>query len=196
MKKIFILAVFLFLIIILPVFADDDTTSGGVEDLMKYTNTAENPFAGQKQFSDEDFQKALKEVKARQNKKKKQTKPFKGASYNEENNGGYIHETAEKNLLLTVPTCLINGDGHEIPVGYYKIVGEKTNDGIYLDFYESSILIAKVPAIETNSDFDQTAMNFVQLMPYNEQRVKIIYGSMDFNAYTFIKIKTQISDTN
>lgn len=63
-------------------------------------------------------------------------------------------------------------------------------------FYQSSTLVAHVPAIETQSDFDQKSINFVQLLPYNEQRIKIIYGSMDFNAYTFIRIKAEISDQN
>lgn len=197
MKKIFVFLTFVFLMTILPVYADDEFSSGGVDDLLKYTNSVENAFAGQKKITDEQFQKTLEEVKAKKNKKnKRKNKPFKGTGYNEENNGGYISETAEKNLILSVPLYLTNGDGAEIPIGHYKIVGKKENNNIYLDFYQSATLIARVPALETDSDFNQTSMNFVQLMPYNEQRVKIIYGSMDFNAYTFIKIKDPISDLN
>lgn len=81
-------------------------------------------------------------------------------------------------------------------MGHYKIVGEKINDKVFLDFYQSSTLVAKVPATETSNDFNEMAINFVKLLPYNEKRVKIIFGSMDFNAYTFIQIKNEISDTN
>jgi len=182
----------------IPALAEsDDDFGGGIEEMLKYSNTVENAFANQKQITDEEFQKTLNEVKTKQNKKKKinkADKPFKGKEFNEENNGGYINETAEKNILLILPLALINGDGKELPVGHYKVIGEKENGNVYLNFYQAHSLVAKVPAIETNSDFDQTAINFVQLVPYNDERVKVIYGSMDVNAYTFIRIKNKISD--
>lgn len=196
MRKIFIIA-FLLLLIGLPIFASDDSyNNDGIDSLMKSTPIIDGAFDGQKKITDEQFQSALDQVKAKRNKGKKKNKPFKGSNYNEENNGGYLSETADKNLLLSVPLCLTNGDGAEIPIGNYKIVGEKTDKKPYLDFYQSSTLVAHVPAIETQSDFDQTSINFVKLLPYNEQRIKIIFGSMDFNAYTFIRIKTEISDQN
>lgn len=180
---------------VLPVFAEDDSGgSGGIEDTMKYTNSVENAFAGQKPVTDEEFQKTLDKLKAK--KKGKKNKPFKGQSFNEENNNSYLDETADKNVLLGVPLCLTNGDGTEIPTGHYKIVGKKEGKNVYLDFYQSSALIAHVPAIETQNDFNQTDINFVKLLPYNAQRVKVIYGSIDFNAYTFIRIKDEISDRN
>jgi len=198
MKRITVFFIFIALTaLILPTFADETDASGGIEDAMKYTNFVENGFEGQKKITDEDFQKTLAEVKARQHKKgKKNKQQVKGKDFNQENNGGYINETAEKNLLLSVPLELTNGDGTDIPIGHYKIVGEKTRDNVYIDLYQTSTMIARVPAIETNSDFDQPTINFVQLLPYNDERIKIIYGSMDFNAYTFIKIKNKISDTN
>lgn len=198
MRIIITISILLLIFIGTSVYADDESMpAGGVEDLIKYTNSVDNAFAGQKPVTDEEFEKVYKQVKAKKDKKnKKKSKPFKGTGYNEENNGGYIDETAQKNILLGVPTTLINGDGKEIPIGHYKIVGEQARDGTYLDFYQSSTLVARVPAITTDSDFDQNAINFVQLMPYNEERVKVIFGSMDFNAYTFIKIKNSISDRN
>lgn len=194
MKKIFAVLIFLFLAIVLPVFADDSGGYGSIEDSMKYTNSVEDAFNGQKPITDEEFQKTLDRIKAKQNKGK--TKKIKGSSYDEESNSGYLDETAEKNILLSVPLGLINGDGTEIPVGHYKIVGTKVGNDVYLDFYQSSIKVARVPAIETQNDFKQSTINFVQLLPYNSQRVEVIYGSMDFNAYTFIRIKKEISDQN
>lgn len=194
MKKILAVLIFLFFIIGLPVFADDSGGYGGIEDSMKYTNSVEDAFNGQKPITDEEFQKTIDKIKAKQNKGK--NKRIKGSSYDEENNSGYLDETAEKNILLSVPLGLINGDGAEIPVGHYKIVGTKVGKDVYLDFYQSSIKVARVPAIETQNDFKQSAINFVQLLPYNSQRVEVIYGSMDFNAYTFIRIKKEISDVN
>lgn len=197
MKKIFIIFIFLLLIIVKPVFADDlsDTNDSGTDDMMKYTNTFENGFAGQKQITDEEFQKTLQQVKAKQKKKKNKNIP-KGKSYNDDNSSEHIFDTADKNILLSVPLELINGDGTEIPTGHYKIVGEKTNNQVYLNFYQSATLVAKVPAIETNSDFGKMQINFAELQPYNEKRVRVIFGSMDFNAYTFINIENPISDNN
>lgn len=198
MKKIFSVTLFLLLCIAIPVFAaDDDVSSDGVEGLYKVSPAFETPFAGQKQITDEEFEKVYQQVKQKQDKKKnRKKKAIKGKGFNEENNREHINETAEKNILLSIPLSLINGDGAELPVGHYKIVGEKTDNNVYLDFYQSSSLIARVPAIETQSDFDQSEINFAQLLPYNEERVKVIFGSMDFNAYTFIKIKDKISDLN
>lgn len=195
MKKIFAILIFLFFIIILPVFAQEDSSYGGIGDTMRYTNSVENAFAGQKPVTDEEFKKALEEVKARKGKRKKE-KVFKGKNFNDESSNIPLDEAAEKNILLGVPLCLINDDGAEIPMGHYKITGKKNGNKVYLDFYQSSTLIAHVPAIETQNDFDQTAMNFVKLLPYNSQQVKVIFGSLDFNAYTFIRIKGEISDTN
>ncbi len=189
MRKIFFILIFLSIILVLPASAEDESEyTGGIEDAMKYSDSFDNAFAGQKKVTDEDFEKALEQVKSKQ-KKKKKDKLFKGKSLNEEDGGKYIDKIAGKNLLLRVPVCLINGDGAEIPIGHYKILGKKKSNQIYLDFFQSSKLIASVPAIETNNDFNKTEINFVQLIPYNEERIKIIYGSIDFNAYSFINIK-------
>ena len=195
MKKILFIII-IFFILSIPCYSannknndpENNNDTGNIEDLLKYTNTFDNGFEGQKQITDEEFQKTLEQVKAKQ-KKKKKAKPLKGKNFNDSDTSDYISETAEKNLILGLPVNLVNGDGAEIPIGHYKIVGEKKEDKVFLDFYQSSTLIAKVPAIETNYDFDESNINFVKLVPYNDERVKVIYGSMDFNAYTFIKIK-------
>lgn len=193
MKKIFVLLIFLFLII-LPVLAEDYSDSFGIGDSMKDTGSVENAFNGQKSITDEEFQKTIDKIKAKQNKGK--NKKFKGKSFNEESSGDHIDETAAKISILSIPLSLINGDGTEIPAGHYKIVGKKEKNDIYLEFYQSSALVARVPAIETNNDFKENDINFVKLLPYNSQRVEVIYGSIDFNAYTFIRIKNEISDKN
>lgn len=194
MKKILIALMIICLMRVLPVMAEDGSEGfGGIGDSMKDTAGVENAFNGQKPITDEEFQKTLDKIKAKQNKGKKL---FKGKNVNEENSGTYLDETTAKVTVLSVPFDLVNGDGAEIPVGHYKIVGKKEKNDIYLEFYQSSQLVAKVPAIETNKDFNQNDINYVKLLPYNSQRVEVIYGSIDFNAYTFIRIKNEISDGN
>lgn len=193
MKKIFIALIILFIIQVI-VFADDNSGGyGGIEDAMQKTNSVEDAFNGQKPVTDEEFQKTLNRVKSKQKKGKNK---IKGKGFNEESSGTHIDEAAEKNSVLSVPLNLINGDGIEIPIGHYKIVGTKKDKEVYLDFYQSSNLVARVPAIETESDFNEMNINFVKLMPYDSKRIKIIYGSIDFNAYTFIRIEKEISDLN
>jgi len=195
MKKILII-ISAFCILTLPCFADDGD-GGGVEDTMKYTNSVENAFLGQEKITDEQFQKTLKEVKAKQQKKKRKNKQqLKGKNFNEETSGGYIGETADKNILLMLPICLVNEDGTDIPIGHYKVVGKKVNDQIFLEFQQSGSTVGKIKATETNNDFDEAGINFIKVLPYNEKRVRIIFGSLDFNAYAYVKIKDEISDQN
>ena len=47
-------------------------------------------------------------------------------------------------------------------------------------------MIAKLPATETNDDFGEQTINFVKLIPHGDYHVQIIYGSLDFNAYSII----------
>lgn len=182
-------------------FADDlDATSGGIENIMDATSVIENGFGNQKQITDEEFQKTIDKIKEKRMKSKKYRKknniptPMKGSSINESNRES-IDETAEQNLILTSPVEMITEDGMEIPAGHYKIVGKKAKDNsIRLEFYQSYTLVASVPALETKDDFDESSVNFIKMLPYSEQKVKIIYGSMDFNAYTFINIKQEFAD--
>lgn len=193
MRKFFLTLILLFILNI-PSFAFDESLSEGMEGLFRHSESVENAFTGQKQITDEEFEKTYQRVKEKQDRKKKKTRPFKGKSFNDETSGEHINETSEKNILLSVPVNLINGDGTELPVGHYKIVGEKNKNDVFLNFYQSSTLVARVPAIETQEDFDEKGINFIKLMPYNEERIKVIFGSMDFNAYTFIRIKERIKD--
>jgi len=196
MKKILIITLFILGAITRPVFADDGGGSDGIEGMMDSTSAVEDAFVGQKKVSDETFQNTLNAVKAQQGKGKRLMRPFVGKDYNDDSNSGNLSEVTAKNLLLGIPVVLENGDGTEIPIGHYKIIGERKDNKVFLNFYQSYTLVARVPAIETTSDFNEPGMYFIKLTPYNEQRVKIIYGSMDFNAYTFIKIKEEISDQN
>ena len=90
-------------------------------------------------------------------------------------------------VLLNIPVNLVIDD---VPMdkGFYKVIAEKDkNNDINLLFYQSQFFKGKVRACETSDDYDQDSINFVKLLPYNEQFVKIIFGSLDFNAYAYVK---------
>src|SRR5574344_2689487 len=100
-------------------------SSSGVEGLYKSIPTVENGFAGQKQITDEEFEKTYQKLKSKKDKKLKKNQPFKGEYTKNSDGGSYLQETAEKNILLGLPVTLLTPDGDEIPVGHYRISAEK-----------------------------------------------------------------------
>ena len=48
--------------------------------------------------------------------------------------------------------------------------------------------MADFPAVETDNDFDEQEINFVRLLDHNDRQYKIIFGSVDFNAYAVVDI--------
>lgn len=183
MKKFYLLILILiiFLNVSPKVLAED-------KELNEYTNSVENAFNGQKPITDEEFDKMVE--KLRDKKYKKQRTPFKGQSVNKDQDDNGIFDN--ENILLSLPVTLLTKDGTEIPVGHYKVTCEKKNDSVYFNFYQGYNLIAKVDAKETDNDFKEPSINFCKLVPYDEQYVKIIYGSLEFNAYAFIPVKDGI----
>ena len=45
---------------------------------------------------------------------------------------------------------------------------------------------AKIEATETEEDYGEEEVNFVGIKNYNESFVKLIFGSIDFNAYAYV----------
>ncbi|MCQ2790065.1 MAG: hypothetical protein MJ229_06790 [bacterium] len=181
------------ILLTLPTFAaegDIDFTSGDLNDLLKYTNRFDIPFANQKQITDEEYEKTINELKAKQNKKlKKEERPLEGKSIKDDNETTYIQETGEKYIILNLPVEVTTQDGTDIPIGFYRMIATKEGKDLYLEFFQSSKKIARVKAIETNYDFDEKEVNFVKVIPCNESIVRLIYGSIDYNAYAYLRLK-------
>lgn len=187
MKKFYALFLVLFLSACFSqvVLAEDGELDG-------YTRGVDNAWYGQKPVTDEQFDKAMKKLKDK--KDRKMNKPLKGQSVSkDEHHNEYLNDMADKNIILLLPLDLVTPDGSEIIMGHYKVVGKKIKDKVYLDFYQSSTLEASIEATETNNDFGEKTINFVKVLPYDEKRIKIIYGSLDFNAYTFVNIKNTLN---
>ena len=80
--------------------------------------------------------------------------------------------------------------GGVLPVGHYQIQGEKDENGVpFLNLYQAQYVMAKIPATETYEDFDEETINFAKWIPEGDDKIKIIYGSMEFNAYAYVDIK-------
>lgn len=174
MKK-FLLLMF-FILIALPVLADD------IEFNLDAPPDAN--FMGQKQITDQDFEKTMKDLESKQKKNKK--KKFKGSPLKEQNDVQKIQELQQEPNLLNLSVNLVLESGDEIPVGHYKIIGKKTRKDTVVEFHQGHSLIASIPVSEINDDFDEKGVQFVRILPYNQKQVKLIYGSIDFNAYTIL----------
>lgn len=193
MKK-FIFVFFILLIFPLYVIADDylDSLSG-----------IDRAWDGQKSITNQEFEDAINTLESK--KKQKEAKQRKKMVKKVSGGGNSLHSglspdseikaitpLKEKNkdgLLLNVPVYLMLGD-ETLDKGYYKIIAEKDkNNDIYLLFYQSQFFKGKVRAFETDDDYSKDDIDFVELIPYDKKFVKIIFGSLDFNAYTYIRYK-------
>lgn len=148
-----------------------------------------------KPVSDEEFDKAIEQVDKKVNKWKnwaQKRKLPKGEEFSQSNetemiNDGYNNETPVYPVLC-VPVELAVGED-TLPVGHYQVKGEKINDQPVLKFYQAHYEMAQFPATETNDDFGEETISFVKWEPVNDNQIKVMYGSLDFNAYAIIDIK-------
>ena len=154
---------------------------------------------GQKTVTNKEFDdvvNALEEKKNKKEEKKKKKKIKKlvggGKSLHSEVNPS-LNDNAEISLkpkedgvLVNVPVELwINNKTLE--KGYYKVLAERAKDGkIIIKLYQSQFLKAEFFAIETEDDFEQKKVDFAELLPHNDSYMKLIFGSIDFNAFAYI----------
>ena len=191
MKKFAFTILLVFLFSIPTAFADswDDFTN------------IDRAWDGQKTITNQEFEEVIDKLE--ENKEKKDDKKFNKLLKKISGGGNSLHpemnvkneiqelklsESFDKEVLLNTPVDLyINGKTLER--GFYKILGEKNKDDkIEISFYQSQFLKGKIEATETSDDFGEQEINFAKIVEYNDSYVKIIYGSIDFNAFAFIPL--------
>ncbi len=172
-------------------------------DWSKYDNI-DNAWDGQKIITNKQFEETMNALEEKKNKKlkkqrEKAIRKVKGSSLHDNMDAHKDNiesqtplEEMEECQVLSIPVDFVL-DGKPIEKGFYRIIGEKKDDGVYLELYQSHKLIAKIKAKETKDDFNQEYIQFVKLLPYNEQFMKIIFGCLDFNAYAYINIIDSLS---
>lgn len=141
---------------------------------------------GQQAVTDKEFEQALESKKR---KKKRDKNIPKGEEFSQSNETEIISKNSKEIPILMVPLDLKVDAVNIIPIGHYQVESEKKDNQIFLKFYQAHSLIAKIPAEETNDDFGEETINFVKLRDHGENHVEIIYGGLDFNAYTILEIK-------
>jgi hypothetical protein len=154
-------------------------------------------FYGQdkKGVSDEEFNKAIEQVKDKQNRnffgfKKKNKNVPKGEEFSQSSETEFLEHQSEVNFLpvISLPVELVVGDG-VLPVGHYQIQGERKEDKVVLKFYQAHNMLAEFPAVETMDDYGEETITSARWFPEGEKQLKIVFGSLDFNAYTIVDIK-------
>ena len=139
------------------------------------------------------------DIESLKDKKNKWTNRFKkwqvpkGEEFHQGNETEVINQNDESKKEDTHPVVSIPVElqiaESVLPVGHYQVQAEKDGDEVFLKFYQSQYLMAQVPAIETNDDFGEDTITFAKWIPEGDNKIKLIFGSMDLNAYTFINIK-------
>lgn len=192
MKKFLILLLIVLFSVAPKVMANDvDLPANG--DLWDNWNTSQDMYGQDKSVSDEEFDKVIDKLKEKRDKLKNRFKKSpipKGEEFSQSNETDVLTEHAEKDTslpVLCVPVDLAIGEG-VLPVGHYQIKGEKEGNSVTLSFYQAQHLMAKVPAIETTDDFEEETITFADWKLEGENKIKVIYGSMEFNAYTYLDI--------
>lgn len=153
---------------------------------------------GQKTITNKEFEEVMDALNANEKKKeeklrKKKIKKISGGGtslHNELNPDKDIQEIKpfkpkDEGILVNIPVNLII-DGKVLEKGYYKVIGEKKDGKIHILFYQSQFFKGEIEAESTEDDYGEKLIDFARILPYNESFVKIIFGSVDFNAYAFI----------
>ena len=154
---------------------------------------------GQKSITNQDFEQVVEKLeevgkqKEEKLKEKKRKKLFgKGSTLHDELNPEKNVQEFEsiavpEDLIINLPVKLLINNSI-VDRGYYKVLPsiDKDTNKKYIELYQSQFLMAKIEMTVTNSDFGESELNFVRLIPHNETFVKIIFGSLDYNGYALI----------
>lgn len=156
---------------------------------------------GQKSITNQEFEKVMSalEEKGKQKEEKKIKKKRKklfgtGTTLHSELNPDNVNiqefesiKPDENGILINLPVHAII-DGKQLEKGYYNVFAQKDDENkkCYINFYQSQYYKGKVEVTETEDDFGEENINFAKIIPYNESFIKLIFGSIDFNAYVYI----------
>ncbi len=188
---------FIFLSLVLlasPVLADDVDMPATTGEMWDNWNASQDFYGQDKPVTDEDFDKAIEQVKDKQSrnwfgKKKKNKNIPKGEEFTQSNESEILDTHVDKDALpvVSLPVELKAGDG-VLPIGHYQVKVEKVDDNVVMKFYQAHYVMAQFPAVETEDDFGEEEILFAKWLAEGDDKIKVIYGSLDINAYAIINI--------
>lgn len=178
MRYIF-LSLFLFFFLTQVHASETDFSDGSSWDkMLEFDRSIEL----QKPVSDAEFERTIEQLKTRGKKKKNNKKigaPIRDWSNVPEMQG--VKEAMNPTLILMFSTQTMSEDNQLIPVGYYKIVHTNKDNAHYLSLFQGHSQIARLKAFETDEDYKQEYINFVNLIEIDKNYMKLIFGSLDVN---------------
>ena len=187
-KRILIILLSLFIFLPINAIAGDDWSD---------YNSVDNAWDGQKTITNKQFEETMDALQARskkkeQKKREKAIRKVKGSSlipqmdaHNEDMFNEQPDEALEETQIINIPVDFIS-NGEVVERGYYKVVGEKKSDGVYILLYQAHTLKARIKARGTKEDFDKEYIQFAEVSPCNDHQIKLIFGCVDFNAYVYL----------
>ena len=190
MRKSFCFFVFLIFLVQNPAF------SAELDDFADI----DRAWDAQQAITNQEYEEVIEALEEKKEEKevKKRKKLFKkigggGTSLHKEMNPDKeikeikTFEEKEEGILLNVPVDIVLGS-KVLERGYYKLIAERDeNKNILIYFYQSQFLKGTLQAIETTDDYQKETIDFADLLPFNESFVKLIFGSLDFNAYAYVQ---------
>ena len=165
----------------------DDITVNSSSDWGAFQGN-ESAWDGQKIIKNKEYEDIVKELERRKNSGKIRAQKKAGDAVMKDMEGGehdFLSSFVEQYPLLNLTVPLVTKSG-EIPVGHYKVIGKKINGKPYITLCQSYNVVAKIPVYETEDDFNMDEINFIKTEVVNDRILKIMYGSMAFNAYTYL----------
>ena len=195
MNKIFHTIFIICIFSIIPVSSEDffDSYTG--------VSNIDNEWSMQKPVTDKEFEQAMdvlteKQKKREEKQKKKKIKKISGGGtslhkglepMSEILQQESLKDNKDEGRLVNIPVDFYI-DNNLLEKGYYNIFAENDKDGnVYLLFYQAHYLKGKVKAYKTKNDFGSDDIDFAKMMPYDEHYIKIVFGSLDVNAYAYLR---------
>ncbi len=174
-------------------------SAASADDFFDNYMGVEHAWDGQKPITNQEFEKAIDVLQANQKKKeakqkKKKIKKISGGGtslHSDLSPNGEIQTQApltkkKEGQLLNIPVDTVLDNNKILERGFYNVYAKKEDGKIYLYFYQSQYLMGKVRAYETDEDFDADTIDFVKYEFINDNCMKILFGSLDYNAYAYL----------
>lgn len=194
--KFIIIFILLICFINLSSYAENDSAASSWGENSSVFNSG---FDGQEPVTDNSFQKTIKMLKERSlsNKQKKMQKeivPF-SPSADEEYLKNFVNEqigddeTSNSHTVM-IPVRAYSDDGVYIQPGYYRLSCRKMAKDLYvLDLSQGTTKVISVNAKQTKQDLEQETLSFGNAEIIDNNRIRLIYGTIDLNLVGYLYFK-------
>lgn len=186
------------ILILFPAFAfsaDDKDKNGWGEN----SDVFSQGFSSQEQISDTKMNKTIEMLKERaltrkQRKIRNEVQPISPA-YDENHLDKFAQEDPTVNELkksrtVMIPMNAFDENGTMIQPGYYKLSCRQISKNEYvLDLSQGNTLVTSVKALQTKQDLDQEEINFCNSEIISDNRIRLMFGSIDLNLVGYIYFK-------